>query len=253
MNIALQPGKKIYFASDFHLGVPDYASSLERERRVIAWMDKIFPTTQELYLLGDVFDFWFEYKTVVPRGHVRLLAKIAQFTDAGIPVHYFTGNHDMWTFDYLEKELNVKVYRKPIAATYNNKQFYIGHGDGLGPGDHGYKFIKRVFASGICQWLFARLHPNLGIGIANYFSRKSRIATGTTDEKFLGEEKEWLVIHSKDLLQKNHYDYLIFGHRHLPLDISINGTSRYVNIGDWIRYDSYGVFDSDGFRLILKN
>ncbi len=252
MNIQLQPGKKIYFASDFHLGVPDYASSLERERRVIAWMDSIFPTTQELYLLGDVFDFWFEYKTVVPRGYVRLLAKIAQFTDAGIPVHYFTGNHDMWTFDYLEKELQVKIYREPISKTYNGKQFYIGHGDGLGPGDHGYKFIKKVFASSVCQWLFARLHPNLGIGIANYFSRKSRIATGTTDEKFLGEEREWLVIHSKEMLQQQHYDYLIFGHRHLPLDIPINGTSRYINIGDWIRYDSYGEFDGREFTLVRK-
>lgn len=252
MNIQLQPGKKIYFASDFHLGVPDYASSLERERRVIAWMDSIFPTTQELYLLGDVFDFWFEYKTVVPRGYVRLLAKIAQFTDAGIPVHYFTGNHDMWTFDYLEQELKVKIYREPVSKTYNGKQFYIGHGDGLGPGDHGYKFIKKVFASSVCQWLFARLHPNLGIGIANYFSRKSRIATGTTDEKFLGEEREWLVIHSKEMLQQQHYDYLIFGHRHLPLDIPINGTSRYINIGDWIRYDSYGEFDGREFTLVRK-
>jgi len=252
MNIQLQPGKKIYFASDFHLGVPDYASSLERERRVIAWMDSIFPTTQELYLLGDVFDFWFEYKTVVPREYVRLLAKIAQFTGAGIPVHYFTGNHDMWTFDYLEKELQVKIYREPISKTYNGKQFYIGHGDGLGPGDHGYKFIKKVFASSVCQWLFARLHPNLGIGIANYFSRKSRIATGTTDEKFLGEEREWLVIHSKEMLQQQHYDYLIFGHRHLPLDIPINGTSRYINIGDWIRYDSYGEFDGREFTLVRK-
>ncbi|MFM2136124.1 MAG: hypothetical protein RL021_1524 [Bacteroidota bacterium] len=247
----LQPGKHIYFASDFHLGAPDADSSRERERRVIDWLETIFPTTQELYLLGDVFDFWFEYSTVVPRGHVRLLAAIARFTDAGIPVHYFTGNHDMWTFDYLEKEIGVKVYRQPIEAEYNSKRFYIGHGDGLGPGDYGYKFIKKVFASKVCQWLFARLHPNLGIGVANYFSRRSRIATGTTDERFLGEEKEWLVIHSKELLKKNHYDYLVFGHRHLPLDLSINGTSRYINIGDWIRYDSYGVFDGETFRLVV--
>lgn len=248
----LQSGKHIYFASDFHLGAPDAVSSRERERRVVAWLEEIFPTTQELYLLGDVFDFWFEYKTVVPRGYVRLLAAIARFTDAGIPVHYFTGNHDMWTFDYLEKELGVRVYRSPIAAEYNGKRFYIGHGDGLGPGDHGYKFIKKVFASKVCQWLFARLHPNLGIGIANYFSQRSRIVTGTMDERFLGEEKEWLFIHSKELLQKNHYDFLIFGHRHLPLDLSINGTSRYINIGDWIRYDSFGVFDGEQMELVRR-
>jgi UDP-2,3-diacylglucosamine hydrolase len=245
----VQPGKKIYFASDFHLGVPDYARSLEREKKIVRWLDEIKPTTEELYLLGDVFDFWFEYSTVVPRGYVRLLGKLAEFTDAGIPIHYFTGNHDMWIFDYLTKELNVKVYREPIEAKYGGKKFYIGHGDGLGPGDHGYKFIKKVFASKISQWLFARLHPNTAIGIANYFSRKSRIATGDSDEKFLGEEKEWLVIHSKELLANNHYDYLIFGHRHLPMDIKINGGSRYLNLGDWIRYFSYGEFDGQEMSL----
>ncbi len=246
----LKEGKKIYFASDFHLGVPDYASSMQREKRIVRWLDSIKPDCEELYLLGDVFDFWFEYKTVVPRGFVRLLGKLAEFTDSGIPIHYFTGNHDMWTFDYLTKELNVKLYREPIEAEYNSKKFYIGHGDGLGPGDYGYKFIKKVFASPLCQWLFARLHPNLGVGIANYFSGKSRIATGTVEETFLGEEKEWLVIHSKELLKKKHYDYLIFGHRHLPLDISINDTSRYINLGDWVKYNTYAVFD--GIKMELK-
>lgn len=245
----LQAGKKIYFASDFHLGVPDEARSKDREQRIIAWMDRIFPETQELYLVGDVFDFWFEYQTVVPRGHVRLLAKIAQFTDAGIPVHYFTGNHDMWTFGYLEKELGVQLYRTPIERTYNGKKFYIGHGDGLGPGDHGYKFIKKVFSSKACQWLFARLHPNLGVGVANYFSRRSRIATGTTDEKFEGEDKEWLVIYCKELLARKHYDFLVFGHRHLPLDIGLQGGARYINLGDWLKYDSYGEFDGTTFTL----
>ena len=246
----MKPEKKIYFASDFHLGVPDYEKSLEREKRIVKWLDEIKTDAEELYLLGDVFDFWFEYKTVVPRGYVRLLGKLAELSDSGITIHYFTGNHDMWTFDYLSKELKVKIYREPIEAKYGNKEFYIGHGDGLGPGDHGYKFIKKIFSSKICQWLFAILHPNLGIGLANYFSRKSRVATGISDEKFLGEEKEWLVIHSKELLEKKHYDYLIFGHRHLPLDIKINGNSRYINLGDWIRYNTYGVFDGEVFSLV---
>jgi UDP-2,3-diacylglucosamine hydrolase len=245
----MNPGKKIYFASDFHLGVPDYESSLAREKKVVKWLDEIKSDAEEIYLLGDVFDFWFEYKTVVPRGYVRLLGKIAELTDKGIIVHYFTGNHDMWTFDYLSKELNVKIYREPIEVEYNGKQFYIGHGDGLGPGDHGYKFIKKVFSSKISQWLFARLHPNAGIGLAEYFSKKSRVATGISDEKFLGEEKEWLIIHSKEILEKKHFDYLIFGHRHLPLDFPINGKSRYINLGDWIRYFSYGVFDGKEFEL----
>ncbi|MBK8365554.1 MAG: UDP-2,3-diacylglucosamine diphosphatase [Bacteroidetes bacterium] len=244
----MKPGKKIYFASDFHLGVPTYEKSLEREHKIVKWLDSIKADAEELYLLGDVFDFWFEYRTVVPRGYVRLLGKLAELSDSGIKIHYFTGNHDMWTFDYLEKELNVIIYRAPIEISYNGKAFYIGHGDGLGPGDHGYKFIKKVFASKVCQWLFARLHPNFGIGIANYFSKKSRIATGTTDEKFLGEEKEWLVIYSKEILAKKHFDYLIFGHRHLPLDIKID-SSRYINLGDWIQYFTYGVFDGAEFEL----
>lgn len=244
----MKPGKKIYFASDFHLGVPTYEKSLEREHKIVKWLDSIKADAEELYLLGDVFDFWFEYRTVVPRGYVRLLGKLAELSDSGIKIHYFIGNHDMWTFDYLEKELNVIIYRVPIEISYNGKAFYIGHGDGLGPGDHGYKFIKKVFASKVCQWLFARLHPNFGIGIANYFSKKSRIATGTTDEKFLGEEKEWLVIYSKEILAKKHFDYLIFGHRHLPLDIKI-GSSRYINLGDWIQYFTYGVFDGAEFEL----
>jgi UDP-2,3-diacylglucosamine hydrolase len=246
----LIPGKKIYFASDFHLGVPDYASSLEREKRVVRWLESIEKDCEELYLLGDVFDFWFEYKTVVPRGHVRILGKLAELSDNGILIHYFTGNHDMWTFDYLKKEIGVELHRNPIEKEYNGKKFYIGHGDGLGPGDYGYKFIKKVFSSKVSQWLFARLHPNLGVGIAQYFSRKSRVATGNIDEVFLGEEKEWLLIHSKDLLEKKHYDYLIFGHRHLPLDININGSSRYINLGDWFKNNTYAVFD--GAKLELK-
>ncbi len=244
------PGKKIYFASDFHLGVPTYEKSLVREKKIVKWLDSIKVDAEELYLMGDVFDFWFEYKTVAPRGYVRLLGKLAELSDAGIKLFYFTGNHDMWTFDYLQKELNATIYREPIEQNYNGKNFYIGHGDGLGPGDHGYKFIKKIFASSICQWLFARLHPNFGIGLANYFSKKSRVATGTTDEKYLGEEKEWLVIYSKELLAKKHFDYLIFGHRHLPLDITINENSRYVNLGDWIQYFTYGVFDGKDFQLL---
>lgn len=246
----MKTGKKIYFISDFHLGVPTYEKSLIREKKIVSFLEMIRNDAEELYLLGDVFDFWFEYKTVVPRGFVRLLGKLAELSDAGIPIHYFTGNHDMWTFDYLQKELQVTLYRKPIEAEYNGKTFYIGHGDGLGPGDHGYKFIKKVFANPVCQWLFARLHPNLGIGMANYFSRKSRIATGATDEKFLGNEKEWLVIHSKKLLENKHYDFLVFGHRHLPLDVPIHGSSRYINLGDWIRYFSYAEFD--GLNMELK-
>jgi len=173
--------KKIYFASDFHLGVPSYEKSLEREKLLVKWLDEIKKDAEEVYLMGDLFDFWFEYKHAAPKGFVRLLGKIAEITDSGIPVYLFTGNHDMWMFDYLPKEIGVKIYREPIEKKFGSKTFYLGHGDGLGPGDKGYKFIKKVFANKFCQWLFARLHPNLGIGMAHYWSRKSRVANGNDE------------------------------------------------------------------------
>lgn len=241
---------KIYFASDFHLGVPDYESSLEREKRIVRWLNKVKQDAKEIYLMGDVFDFWFEYKHVIPKGFVRLQGKIAEITDSGIPVYWFTGNHDMWIFDYIPKELGVKIYRKPIVKEYNGKRFYIAHGDGLGPGDRRYKFIKKVFASTICQWLFARLHPNFGIWLAKYFSGRSRIATEGEEAKFMGEDKEWLAIHCKDILQKEHIDYFVFGHRHLPLDIRLTANSRYINLGDWVNNSSYAVFDGNELQLL---
>lgn len=247
--MVLEQKGKIYFISDFHLGVPDYHSSLEREKRIVRWLEMARKDAAEIYLLGDVFDFWFEYKRAVPRGYVRLLGKLAEIADSGIRIHYFTGNHDMWVFDYLPKEIGLTLYREPVVREYSGKKFYIGHGDGLGPGDHGYKFIKKVFANPFCQWLFARLHPNFGIWLAGYFSKKSRIATGTDDEKFLGEENEWLVVYSKEILQKQHYDYFVFGHRHLPLDLTVGPGSRYVNLGEWINHNTYAVFDGTELKL----
>ena len=247
----IAPGKKIYFASDFHLGVPDHTTSLEREKKIVKWLDEIKKDAQEIYLIGDVFDFWFEYKTAVPKGFVRLLGKMAEISDSGIPIILFTGNHDMWMFDYLPKEIGAIVHRKPIVREYNGKKFYIGHGDGLGPGDYGYKTIKKIFASPLCQWLFARLHPNFGMGIGQYWSKKSRISNGSSDEKFLGEDKERLLLYSKEQLKKEHFDYFIFGHRHLPLDIKLNERSRYINLGEWVNYYTYAVFD--GAELVLKS
>lgn len=239
----------IYFASDSHLGVPDYASSLKREKLLVAWLDMVKKDAKEIYLLGDIFDFWFEYKTVVPKGFVRLLGKIAELTDAGITINYFTGNHDMWVYDYFTTELNVTIYREPIVRTYNGKKFYIGHGDGLGPKDYGYKFIKKLFASKINQWLYSRMHPNFGMWLALYFSRKSRVANGDTDEIYFGEDKERLIIYAKELLKQEHYDYFIFGHRHLPLDLEIAENSRYINLGDWVKSFSYVKFDGDKLSL----
>lgn len=241
--------KNIYFASDFHLGAPDIESSRKREKQIVDWLTHIQPKAKELFLVGDLFDFWFEYKKAIPKGFVRLQGKIAELTDSGIPVSVFTGNHDMWMFDYLPKELGVSLYREPIKREFNGKKFLIGHGDGLGPGDHGYKFIKKVFSNSLSQWLFARLHPNFGIGLADYWSTKSRKANRGEDEKFLGEEKEWLAIYCKEYLKKEHQDYFIFGHRHLPLDLKVGENSRYINLGEWINYNSYAVFDGEELRL----
>jgi UDP-2,3-diacylglucosamine hydrolase len=255
----LEKNKKIYFISDFHLGVPNFEKSLVREKQIVKWLDIIQKDAAELFLVGDVFDFWFEYKSSVPKGFVRLLGKLATMADAGMPIHFFTGNHDMWAFDYLEKEIGLKVYRQPITRIFEGKKFFIGHGDGLGPKDFGYKFIKKVFASTVCQWLFARLHPNFGIGIAQYWSRKSRIANGTKDELFLGEDKERLIIFCKEKLKVEFFDYFIFGHRHLPLDILLQGpkgenkTSRYINLGEWVNYFSYAVFDGENTSLHYFN
>lgn len=241
--------KKIYFLSDFHLGAPNASASLQREKRVCRFLDLAKKDASVIFIVGDMFDFWFEYSTVVPKGYVRILGKLAELTDSGIAVHFFVGNHDMWMRNYFQTELNIPVYFEPKAFEFGKKRFLIGHGDGLGPGDKGYKMMKRVFRNPACQWLFGILPPYLGIGLANYFSRKSRAKTGLVDEVFMGEEKEWLIIHSREILEKEHFDYFIFGHRHLPIDVELGKNSRYINLGEWINYNSYAVFDGEALTL----
>lgn len=245
----ISPGKKIYFLSDFHLGAPDYESSLIREKKIVHFLDEIKKDAAVIFILGDLFDFWYEYKKVVPKGFVRILGKLAELTDSGIIIHFFVGNHDMWMSGYFEKELNIDVYHDPHEFEFNGKKFLIGHGDGLGPGDHKYKFIKKIFRNKFSQWLFGKLHPGAGIGLANYFSRKSRAATGKEDEQFLGEEKEWLIVYSREILKKKYFDFFIFGHRHLPLDFKLDEKSVYINLGDWIKYFSYAVFENEMMTL----
>lgn len=241
--------KKIYFASDFHLGVDARLTSIEREKQIVRWLDSIKSDALEIYLVGDVFDFWFEYATVVPKGYVRLLGKLAELRDSGIPIYFFIGNHDMWMFEYFEKELNIPIYRKPIQRELLGKKFFIGHGDGLGPGDQGYKFLKKVFSNRLCQWLFARLHPNFGIGLASFWSGKSR-DSNPAEETFLGEEKEWLIAYSNRKLQDTYADFFVFGHRHLPIDYTLkNGVSRYINLGEWMNYNSYAEFDGETLQI----
>ena len=243
-------GKKIYFLSDFHLGAPDYESSLTREKRVVQFLDEIKKDAAVIFILGDLFDFWFEYKKVVPKGFVRILGKLAELTDNGIIIYFFVGNHDMWMNGYFEKELNITVYEDAQEFEFDGKKFLIGHGDGLGPGDHRYKFMKKVFRNQFSQKLFGMLHPSTGIRIADFFSRKSRAAAGKKDEQFLGEEKEWLIVFAKQTLKKQHIDFFVFGHRHLPIVHRLNEDSIYINLGDWIKYNSYAIFDNG--TLMLK-
>lgn len=247
--ISLASGKKIYFASDFHLGVPNYDASLIREKKIVAWLESIQPDAAAIFLLGDLFDFWFEYSNVAPKGFIRLLGKIAEITDAGIPVIVHTGNHDMWMFDYLPKEIGVTIYRGPQSFECNGKKFCVGHGDGLGPGDYTYKFLKKFFNSSVCQWLFARIHPNLGIGIANFWSHKSRLSNNEKDEGFKGAESEYLWQWCRTVQPESPHDYYIFGHRHLPLDLQVSESARYINLGEWVNHQLYAVFDGTDLKV----
>jgi UDP-2,3-diacylglucosamine hydrolase len=246
----LASGKKIYFLSDFHLGAPNEKESRKREESIVRFLNNAKQDAAAIFIVGDIFDFWFEYKTVVPKGFVRILGCLAQIADSGIPLHIFTGNHDLWMKDYLAQELNAKVYFEPQLFQLGQKQFYIGHGDGLGPGDYGYKRLKKVFTSGICQWIFRWCHPDLGIRIANFFSAKSRAKTGSSDEVFLGEDKEWLIIYAKQKAAEMNVDYFVFGHRHFAIDYKINETTHYINLGDWIKLYTYGVYDGSGMQLL---
>jgi UDP-2,3-diacylglucosamine hydrolase len=248
-QIDIPQGKKIYFASDNHLGAPDRNQSLVREKKFVGWLNSIKEDASALFLLGDLFDFWFEYKTVVPKGFTRTLGKLAEFTDAGIQVYYFVGNHDLWMNGYFEDELNIPVYNAPRVFRIGHKQFFIGHGDGLGPGDKGFKRMKKVFTNPVAQWLYRWLHPDLGVRLGHYFSVKNKLISGSEDIQFLGEDKEWLVQYSKRKLETGHYDYFIFGHRHLPLQIALNERTTYINLGDWISHFTYAVFDGENLSL----
>lgn len=242
--------KKVYFLSDFHLGVPDHASSLVRERRIVRFLDLAARDAEEIHVLGDMFDMWFEWSKAVPRGYTRLLGRLGELHDRGIPVHLYVGNHDMWVFDYLPEETGVIVHRAEVMREWSGKSFIIGHGDGLGPGDHGYKFIKKVFRNPVCQWLFARLHPNLALSMAEFWSGRSRLKSYENDRKWLGADNEWLVQHCRAMVEREHRDFFIYGHRHLPIDMPVGDRSRYLNLGDWITHFTYAVFD--GAELKLK-
>ena len=248
INIDLAPGKKVYFSSDHHFGAPNEEESLVREKKFVQWLDEIKDDCGVLFLLGDLFDFWFEYKYVVPKGFVRVLGKLAEFADRGIPIYFFVGNHDLWMKDYLEEQINAVVFWDKQDFIINGKEFFIVHGDGKGPGDNGYKRMKKVFTNKFCQFLFYLLHPDFAMWLGITASRKNKMISGDEDVHFLGVDNEWLIQYSERQLARKHYDFLIYGHRHLPMEIDIK-KSKHFNLGDWINYFTYGVFDGNTFEL----
>ncbi|MSQ78705.1 MAG: UDP-2,3-diacylglucosamine diphosphatase [Flavobacteriaceae bacterium] len=231
--------------------MPNHADSLLREKRIVAWLESVRHDAEIIYLVGDLFDYWFEYKSVVPKYYTRFLGKLAELTDAGICIEVFSGNHDVWLFDYFKTEFGIIVHHSPIERNFGDKNFYIAHGDGLGPDDKGYKFIKKIFRNSVCQWLFRQLHPDVGSRLAKFFSHSSRSDSKRDgDHLFLGEDKEWLIFHSKELLKYKQVDFFIYGHRHLPMQLEIGDSSIFTNLGDWITHFTYAVFD--GKKLELK-
>lgn len=245
----MSQSKRIYFASDQHFGIPSHEESLLREKKFIKWLDMVSVDAEAIFLLGDLFDFWFEYKKVVPKGFVRVMGKLGELKDRGIDIFFFVGNHDLWMTDYFEEELNIPVYHHPKEFVFSKKRFLIGHGDGLGPGDKGYKRMKKVFTHPISKWFFRWLHPDIGVRFGQYLSTQNKLISGAEDVKFLGEENEWLALYAKRKLETKHFDYFIFGHRHLPMEISIGENSTYINTGDWISHYTYAVFDGDKIKL----
>jgi UDP-2,3-diacylglucosamine hydrolase len=247
-SIQIPDNKKIYFLSDAHLGLPPKDKSLEREKLLTRWLDEVSEDAHSIYLLGDIFDYWFEYRKVVPRGFTRLLGKISEITDSGIPVYFFTGNHDVWVFDYLPSETGLQVFRKPLKLNINGKKFFIAHGDGLGPYDKGYNIIKWIFTNPVLQWLFTRIHPNTSTAFAHRWSKHSRLSK----EAFLpymGEEKEFQILFSKEILKTEHFNFFVYGHRHLPIDMTIGENSRFICLGDWFMNFTYAVFDGKDMEL----
>ena len=250
MLMEIPKDKKVYFASDNHLGAPNSTDSLIREKKFVKWLNEIRVDAHAIFLVGDIFDFWFEYKKVVPKGFTRTLGKLAEICDAGIPIYYFTGNHDMWVQDYFQKEIGMQIIRSPKEFTINGVKFYVGHGDGLGPGDRSYKWMKKIFTNKFFVWCFKWVHPDVGVRLGQFLSKENKIMSAEKDAVFIDEESEWLTKYCKRKLESEHYDFFIFGHRHLPLDVKLNSSSRYINLGDWITHFTFA--ELDGKSLSLK-
>ena len=242
--------KKIYFVSDAHLGSLAFDNDSYREKKLVAWLDSIKDYASDIYLLGDMFDFWYEYKYVVPKGFVRFLGKLAELSDSGINLHFFIGNHDIWTYGYLEKEIGMKIYKEPLIINLNGKTFYLAHGNGLGKQPLSVRLIERIFHSEILRTLYNTIHPYFNMSFGFAWSKSNRKSKQNLPENnFLGENKEHLIIFAKSILKKQHIDYFIFGHRHIMVNFMLQKNSQVIYLGDWITNFSYGVFDGENFTL----
>jgi len=235
---------KIYFASDFHLGLPAGSPPIEREKKVVNWLNTISSDAKEIYLLGDIFDFWWEYKLVIPRGFTRFLGTVATLTDSGIPVHFFTGNHDMWVKDYLSTECGLIVHTEPLTHIFDGKKFHLAHGEGLGTNDKGYKILLSIFRNKILRRMYSSLHPLIGVGIGQRWSLNSRLAKGIVKE-FRGEESEDLIRYSRSVLENDKIDFFIFGHRHLAMPYNLEEGAEIIFLGDWIKNGSFAEWDGN--------
>jgi UDP-2,3-diacylglucosamine hydrolase len=253
LSIHLPEDQKIYFASDFHLGAPNHQESRKREQQIVNWLETIRDDAHAAFLVGDLFDFWFEYPHVIPKGFLRFQGKLASLADQGIPLHFFKGNHDMWMFDYFQDELGAVIHADNVHLKVNDIPILVGHGDGYGPGDNTYKVLKKIFRNQLAQFIFNWTHPNVGMWVASTWSGKSRIRNDQIDDGFTTRENEWLWQYCREVEQHQHHDFYIFGHRHLPLTLPVNEKATYFNLGEWVNHKTYGVFDGHEFKLETYN
>ncbi|MBN2664630.1 MAG: UDP-2,3-diacylglucosamine diphosphatase [Bacteroidales bacterium] len=237
----------IYFLSDLHIGLPNFEKNIPREKKIVKFLSQIQKNATEIYFLGDVFEFWYEWKYVIPKHFSRFFGKLSELSDAGIKLHYFTGNHDIWAFGYFKTEFGMEIYPKPHEITLGDKKIYLAHGDGLGPGDKMYKILKKFFTNKFFQWCFSNLlHPNLAYKIALQISYHRNACNKNPEFK---AEKEWLIQYAYNMELTQHFDYYIFGHRHIPIDYKINTNASVIMLGDWIKNFTYAVWENNTISL----
>jgi len=245
--------KNIYFISDAHLGSLALSHRRTQERRLVNFLDAIKDKAEAIYMLGDMFDFWFEYTDVVPKGFTRFLGKISELTDMGVEVHYFMGNHDQWCGNYLIEECGVILHREPYTCEICGKEFYMAHGDGLDYDDHNWKtrLLFTCFKSRTLKRFASMIHPHWFIRFGRNWAKHSRMKRENGQEKpYQGEDKEGLVLYAKEYL-KTHplINYFIFGHRHIQLDHSLSDDCRIIILGEWISLFTFAVFDGDNLYV----